>query len=431
MIRSVPQAAWGPSEAVHLLSRLQFGVRQEEVDRAVADGLDATLDRLLSPQAESAEFVEADDSLRHNAIATGEIADLKAWWLFRMQFSANPLTEKLALFWHNHFATSNAKVRSVPQMLAQNDLFRQHATRSFRGLLHAVSRDPAMLVWLDGNANRKRHPNENFAREVMELFSLGIGNYTERDIQEAARAFTGWHLRDKEFWFNVSQHDATDKTIFGKTGRYEGAAVIDLCLDQPACPKFLATKLLRMFVTTQPSEELVTHVAERYRHHDLATGPVLRDVCRSSEFFAPEHPRAIIKSPLDFVLGTLRPLAEQVRWPAMVETLAKLGQDVFEPPSVKGWDGGRQWLPSTAWIQRWNFVTALLHKPEIATLRTAGVLAAVDPVPAWEQLFFGGQPSAEGHDAIVSRWAETSGNDRDRRVRTLHTMLSLPEYQLM
>lgn len=431
MIRTAPQAMWGPTEAVHLLGRLQFGVRPEEVDRAVAEGLDATLDRLLAPQAETAAFIEAENSLRHNAIATGEIADLKAWWLFRMQSSANPLVEKLALFWHNHFATSNAKVRSVPQMLAQNDLFRQHATRSFRGLLHAVARDPAMLVWLDGNANRKRHPNENFAREVMELFSLGIGNYTEHDIQEAARAFTGWHLRDKEFWFNASQHDPSDKTVFGKTGRYDGAAVIDLCLDHPACPKFLAMKLLRMFVTSQPSDELVTHVAGLYRKHDLATGPVLRDVGRSQEFFATEHRRAIIKSPLDFVLGTLRPLAEPIRWPPVVETLARLGQDVFEPPSVKGWDGGRQWIHSTAWIQRWNFITALVHSNEVGGLRRDGVFAAVDPVAAWEQLFLGGQPTPEGHAAVIAQWSDASGNDRDRRIRTLHTLLSLPEYQLM
>jgi uncharacterized protein (DUF1800 family) len=425
------QTNWGPDEAVHVLGRLQFGVRPEEIDRAVADGLDATLDRLLSPQSESAPFIEAETALRRTAVATGDVANLKAWWLYRMQFSANPLTEKLALFWHNHFATSYAKVQSVPQMLAPNELFRQHASGPFRGLLHAVARDPAMLVWLDGNANRKRHPNENFAREVMELFSLGIGNYSEKDIQEAARAFTGWHLRDREFWFNTSQHDPSEKSLFGQTGRFDGAAVIDLCLAQPACPRFLATKLLRMFVTTQPSEELVLHVAGLYQQHDLATGPVLRAVCRSAEFYAPAHRRGIIKSPLDFVLGTLRPLAERIRWPAVVEILAKLGQDVFEPPSVKGWDGGRQWVHSTAWVQRWNFVTALLHQSNVASLRTDGVFAAVDPVPAWEQLFLGGQATAEGHAAIAAAWADTSGNDRDRRNRTLHTLLSLPEYQLM
>lgn len=431
MIRTEPQSAWGPNEAVHLLGRLQFGVRADEVDRALADGLDATLDRLLAPQAETATFVEAEHSLRHTALATGEIADLKAWWLYRMQSSANPLIEKLTLHWHNHFATSNAKVNSVPMMLAQNDLFRQHAAGSFRGLLHAVARDPAMLVWLDGNANRKRHPNENFAREVMELFSLGIGNYTEKDIQEAARAFSGWHLRDKAFWFNASQHDTTHKTIFGQTGNYDGAAVIDLCLEQPACPKFLATKLLRMFVTLQPNDQLVAHVAALYRKHNLSTGPVLKAVCRSAEFFAAEHRRAIIKSPLDFVLGVLRPLAEQVRWPAVVETLARLGQDVFEPPSVKGWDGGRQWIHSTAWIQRWNFVTAVVHTNDVATLRAGDVTAAVDPLPLWEQLFLGGQPTPEGHAAVAAQWADASGSDRDRRRRTLHTLLSLPEYQLM
>jgi len=158
---------------------------------------------------------------------------------------------------------------------------------------------------------------------------------------------------------------------------------------------------------------------------------VLRALCRSAEFFAREHRRSIIKSPLDFVLGTLRPLADEIRWPAVVDVLAKLGQDVFEPPSVKGWDGGRQWIHSTAWVQRWNCLTTLLHRSDLATLRAGGVLEAVDPVAAWELLFLGGQISADGHAAVARQWSNTSGSSRERRLRTLHSLLSLPEYQLM
>lgn len=404
---------FGPDEAAHLLGRLQFGVRADEVDRAVRDGLNDTLERLLSNQPESPAFQEAEQALRSTAYATGSIDDLKTWWHFRLLQSANPLREKLTLFWHNHFATSNAKVNSVPMMAAQNDLFRGHALESFRGLLFAAARDPAMLVWLDGNANRKRHANENFAREVMELFTLGIGNYTEADIQEAARAFSGWHLRDKAFWFNTSQHDPGSKTIFGQTGRYTGQNVLELCLDQPACPRFLAKKLLMFVMTSAPTNEQIDRVAELYRKHDLQTGPVLRDVCRSAEFFAPEQRRAIIKSPLDFVLGTLRVACERIQWNAVRELLAKLGQDVFEPPSVKGWDGGRQWIQSTGWILRWNFVTELLHGTKFGTLRGDFHETLGDD---WQRLLL-------GQNANVELPADQQA--------ALHVMLSLPEYQLM
>lgn len=418
-------------EAVHLLSRLQFGVREDEVERAVREGLDATLDRLLSVQPESATFEQAEAALRATAHATSDVNDLKAWWHYRMVYSANPLREKLALHWHNHFATSYAKVKSVPMMAAQNDLFRRHAGGSFRELLHAEARDPAMLVWLDGNANRKRHPNENFAREVMELFSLGIGNYTEHDIQEAARGFSGWHLRDKAFWFNAVQHDGTEKTIFGKTGRYQGDDVLNLCLDHPACPRFLALKLLRTFVTSTPTPAQRDQVAALYQKFDLQTAPVLREVCRSPEFFAPELRRNLIKSPLDFVLGTLRPLAAQIHWQPVRELLARMGQDVLEPPSVKGWDGGRQWIQSTGWILRWNFVADLVSSGKFANLRQDLWSAPEPMLERLELLLLGGNPEPAVHAALIRQREEAGGDETNRRKAALQMLLSLPEYQLM
>lgn len=411
---------FGPAEAVHLLGRLQFGVRAEDVERAVKEGLDQTLDRLLSLQPETPVFEQAEASLRATAFATGNIDDLKSWWHYRMLHSANPLREKLALCWHNHFATSDAKVNSVPMMAAQNDLFRTHAGGSFREMLFAAARDPAMLVWLDGNANRKRHANENFAREVMELFTLGIGNYTEADIRNAARAFSGWHLRDKAFWFNASQHDEGEKTIFGKSGRYTGQEVLELCVDHPACPRFLAKKLLILVMTPVPTEEQITRVAQNYQKHDLQTGPVLRELCRSPEFFAPEHRRSIIKSPLDFVLGTLRALGDNIHWNVVRDYLTRLGQDVFLPPSVKGWDGGRQWIQSSSWIIRWNFVTELLYESKIAAVRDIPDVSRQD----WELLLLG--KPLEGGIA-----EQLDPRDPDQRREMLHVLLSLPEYQLM
>ncbi len=409
------------SAAAHLLRRLQFGVNPEEIDRAVREGLDATLDRLFTPQPETAEFTASQAALRDAAVATASIQDLKAWWLHRMAGTANPVTEKVTLFWHNHFATSYNKVLSVPMMTAQNDLFRTLGSGSFRQLLTTVARDPAMLVWLDGNANRKRHPNENFAREVMELFALGLGNYTERDIQEAARAFSGWHLREGRFWFNDSQHDSSDKTVFGKTGKFDGQAIINLCLDHPACPRFLAFKLLRTFVVTEPSPAWIDRVAALFTKHDLTFAPVLKEVCRSPEFYGSDVRGTIIKSPVELVLGTLRPLCERIRWPAVRDLSAQLGQDVFAPPSVKGWDGGRQWIHATAWIQRWNFLSDVTGSERYGSLRSE-VREAIAQQP---------------HDWVTALFA-TPLSDTTREVLTkavpsdrLSLSLSLPEYQLM
>lgn len=407
--------------AAHLLRRLQFGVTPEEIRRAVQEGLDATLDRLFTPQPESAEFTASQAALRDAAVATASIQDLKAWWLHRMAGTANPVTEKITLFWHNHFATSYNKVLSVPMMTEQNDLFRSLGGGSFRTLLSAVARDPAMLVWLDGNANRKRHPNENFAREVMELFALGLGNYTEHDIQEAARAFSGWHLREGRFWFNDSQHDASNKTVFGKTGKFDGQAIIDLCLAHPACPKFLAFKLLRSFVMPEPTPEAIAQVAGLFVQHDLAFAPVLKAVCRTPEFYRADIRGTIIKSPVELLLGTLRPICERIRWPAVRDLAAQLGQDVFAPPSVKGWDGGRQWIHATAWIQRWNFLSDVTGGDRYGHMRSAVREALGQHPQDWLEALFAVPLTDATKDSL------TTANAADR----WSLALALPEYQLI
>ncbi|MGL5095173.1 MAG: DUF1800 domain-containing protein, partial [Planctomycetia bacterium] len=296
-------ASFSHRDAAHLLTRAQFGASPAEIDAAVDAGLPATLERLLNPDAAPAptsSFAEIDALLRESALAAGALDRLKAWALHRMLYSPTPLVEKMTLFWHNHFATSTAKVNSVPHMAAQNDLLRKHALGRFGDLLHGMARDTAMLVWLDGRANRKRAPNENFAREVMELFSLGVGNYTETDIKEAARAFTGWQLRYEQFYFDASQHDPGPKTLFGKTGAFQGNDVVDLCLAQPACPRYLAAKLCRFFVAEKPAPELTAAVAASLRRHDLAVAPVLRELLGSESFFAPAARHAVLKSPLDY-----------------------------------------------------------------------------------------------------------------------------------
>lgn len=424
---------WTVHEAAHLLGRAQFGFTPDELETALTLGRKGTLARLLAVSPETPEFQQAEDSLRRTALATGDITDLKVWWLYRMWASSNPVVEKVALLWHNHFATSHAKVQSVPQMLAQNQLIRTHGLGDFKRLLHELSRDPAMLVWLDGNANRKRHPNENFAREIMELFALGVGNYTEKDIQEAARAFSGWHVREGRFWFNTLQHDGSAKTVFGKTGPFDGAAIVDLCLEQPACARFLALKLLRQYVTPSPDAAMLDAVADRLRLHHYQMAPVLHELFASELFFQEANHRSIIKSPLDLVVGALRVLCTSVRWPRVVQLLASLGQDVFVPPSVKGWEGGRLWINSSSILLRTNFATELATTDQIGLLRPELLQTAqsgsTEVVRNLSRLLTGGSTFPSEAD-VIEFHRQTTGDGVQKLKSTLQLILSLPEYQL-
>lgn len=429
---------WTRREAAHLLRRAQFGVSAAEVETAVEVGLAATLDRLLQPQQETDEFLASEALLRQNALDTGNIDSLKAWWLYRMIGTANPLLEKMSLFWHGHFATAYAKVQSVTHMAVQNDLIREHALGSFRSLLHGLVRDVAMLLWLDGNANRRRHANENFARELLELFSLGIGNYSEMDVAEAARAFTGWHVRSGEFWFNQLQHDNGAKQVFGRNGALDGGDVVDLCLQQPACARFLANKLLRNFVMPTPPDGLVEQLAANIRANDLVLAPVLRELFGSKRFFSVEARAALIKSPLDLALGAQRVLDCRVHLQATATLLAGLGQDLFDPPTVKGWDGGRVWITSASLLRRDNFASELclgdrygriavltdlldgqgLIAPQAIVRRATELLLAVD-------LDVAATSSLEGY-------LHRARGSREQRLRGLvHLIMTLPEYQLM
>ncbi|HLQ46421.1 MAG TPA: DUF1800 domain-containing protein [Planctomycetaceae bacterium] len=421
--------AWSRREATHLLWRTGFGASAAEIQQTTEAGLDKTLDRLLTPQPESAEFAKSDSLLKQAALDSGSILDLKSWWLHRMVASANPLVEKLTLLWHNHFATSNAKVASVPLMAAQNDLLRRESLGSFRRVLHGIARDVAMLVWLDSNSNRKRHPNENFAREVMELFSLGVGNYSEHDIQEAARAFTGWHVHNGEFWFNAIQHDTEAKEVFGQRGSFDGGDVVELCLEHPACPRFLAFKLLRQFVEPSPSKEHLDALAARIRQHNFEWRPILRELFSSRLFFSSEARQSIIKSPVELLLGAVRQLGAKPNLQNIARLSAELGQDLFEPPTVKGWDGGRLWISSTTLIQRANFATALLKSNQLGSVSFAG-LRVEDEVNYFFELLLA-RDAEPDVIAELREFLRTQTGDAEQRRRSLvQLVMQMPEYQL-
>ena len=431
------EGRWTREDAIHLLWRTQFGASAEEIDRCVKEGLSTTLDRLLSPQLETSEFHDSERLLRQIAQDTGSIDSLKAWWLFRMLNSSNSLLEKMCLLWHNHFATSYAKVQSVGKMADQNDLIRAHALGSFRKLLHGMARDVAMLVWLDGNANRKRHANENFAREVMELFSLGVGHYTERDISEAARAFTGWHVRDGRFWLNRIQHDDGDKQVLGSTGNFDGDDVIEICLAQSACPRFLAFKLLRMFVVHHPEESAIAQVADCIRQSDFDMAQVLRKLLSSELFFSQKVRRNMIKGPLDLVLGAHRALGTRANLDRTVRLVAELGQDVFEPPTVKGWEGGRQWVNSAILLKRTNFASEMVWSDRLGVMPDPAKVAAEigkrsikQGTERFTELLLG-KVEADVSKRLFDHAQQADGDKNDKLRSVIALIMSLPEYQLM
>ena len=429
---------WNKRDATHLLWRTQYGTTFEEIEQAADAGLEKTLDRLLTPQKESADFQVSDQFLRQNATDTGNIDNLKAWWLYRMLNSANPLVEKMSLFWHNHFATSHAKVRSVEHMVAQNDLLRSQAVGRFRILLGSMTRDVAMLIWLDGNANRKRQANENFAREVMELFSLGEGNYTEQDIAQAARAFTGWHVRDGKFWFNKRQHDDKEKTVLGRTGNFDGDDVIEICLAQPACPRFLSEKLLRAFVMPKPEKSVVAQLAGRIRAHDFQMTSVLRELFGSQLFFSNAARHTIIKSPLDLVLGAYRALGNRSNLTNIAKLLAELGQDVFEPLTVKGWEGGRLWVNSATMLQRANFAAEITGGTRLGEISDPETIAAThrlnvsgDVVRHYVDLLLARDIPAQSEKQLIDYLNDAPGGRGPRMRGLIHLVMSMPEYQLV
>ena len=420
---------WTRREATHLLWRTQFGASKADIDNALAAGLERAVERLVTSQPESQSFQRSDHLLRQVAEDTGNILDLKAWWINRMLHSANPLVERMSLFWHSHFATSDVKVRSVRHMAAQNDLIRGEALGSFSALLSGMARDVAMLIWLDGNANRKRHANENFAREVMELFALDVGHYIERDISEAARAFTGWHVRNDRFWFNRRQHDFGQKTVLGRTGDLDGEDVIALCLAQPACPRFLARKLLHAFVTIVPREEDVGALASSIRRHDFHMAPVLRQLLLSQLFFSPSARHALIKSPTDFVLGAYRSTKSSENLRQTARVLARLGQDLFAPPTVKGWEGGRLWISSSSLLQRTNFVADLVADHVVPI--NSEPKRPERLVQYYIDLLLSGRADETASDRLVQYVEEGARKPGARTRGLLHLIMTMPEYQLM
>src|SRR5437868_2307249 len=298
--RPSASSPWDLKKVGHLYRRAAFGGNWSELQTGLSAGPEKTIDLLLRGGPGQEQLDQQTAEMARTIADANNGKQAPAWWLYRMLYSAHPLREKLTLFWHNHFATSNAKVNNARFMLDQYRLMHRHALGNFRSLLQDMSTDPAMMVWLDTGLSKKGMPNENYARELMELFSLGIGNYTEMDVREAARAFTGWDVRDGKALFTPAAHDDGSKTVLGQAGNWAGADIVRICLEQKSAPYFIVGKLYRFLIseTVPATPELLEPLAEQFRQSDYDFGGLVERVLRSNLFLAPQVYRARVKAPV-------------------------------------------------------------------------------------------------------------------------------------
>lgn len=384
-LAGLPPNAWSPRHAMHLLNRAGLGLPFPEMER-LAESPEAAVALMVDYEAEPAppvpDFIlepltrgdlkkmhpEADtpalqliyqERQREERHAVNQ---LQSWWLERMYRARDPLQEKMALFWHGHFATSAQKVKFSYSNHQIYEVFRAHATGNAKALTIAVGQCPAMLEYLDNRKSTKAAPNENWARELMELFTLGKGQYSEDDIKNSARAFTGWTCDHKIFQYKPERHDDGEKTFLGRRGNFDGWNIIDIIFEQPACAEFLAAKLWRFFAGTEPEPQVVQALAQTLRDNDYELRPLLRQLFASAEFYAPEVMGAQIKSPAQFVLRLCYDLGIEPPFDTLPRATRAIGQDLFYPPNVKGWDGNRAWINANSLLVRANLPAQLLDE---------------------------------------------------------------------
>ncbi len=398
LLRSASATAMGFGEARHLLSRASFGATPADIHALESLDYAVAVDKLLAtarPQASTPPprwVNEGLASLRQQQQASQkksgdgkpvvvqrplqeEGRELRNWWIEEMLVTDQPLVERMVMFWHNHFTSSLQKTRYPASLYWQNGLFRAQALGNFATLLKSVARDPAMLLYLDGVRNVSRQPNENFARELLELFTLGEGHYSEADIKAAARAFTGWSVEREtgRFEFHEAQHDGGEKTFLGKTGRFGGEDVLAILLRHPRTAETIVEKLWREFVSLTPDKAEVQRLAASFRDGGYEIRPLMRGIFLSASFRDPVNRGALIKSPADLVIGTVRvlglPVPEKTQLARMMQGI---GQNLFDPPNVKGWAGGENWITTYTLLQRQQLLRRIVEATTVSSMEGSG-----------------------------------------------------------
>jgi uncharacterized protein (DUF1800 family) len=440
------KSPWNLRRVVHLHRRAGFAATWKEIQRDLKDGPKGSIDRLLAGKTRSQgvpeEFASFSDKLATLAVQANDTSRLQAWWFYRMLFGPDPLTERLTLMWHNHFATSARKVGMA--VYAQNQLFREWARAPFDKLLNRAVRDPALLVWLDAQANRKGQPNENLARELMELFTLGIGHYTETDVKEAARALTGWTVAKAKFHEDNAQHDDGEKTILKRKGRWKGDELLRMLLDHPATAERLAWRICDYFLGERVIDRAgIRALATGLREHKLDVGWAVETVLRSQAFFAAANLGNRVQGPVEYMVGVVRALELLDPSPntlVLADLAGKLGHTLFYPPNVGGWPGGRAWITTRAMIGRANFASALLDGEAVGLPEPVDVLGLAKrhgrggdlktAATFFAELLLGGEPSPAWRARLLKALGPKPAADQKTLRRAVALILACPEAQL-
>lgn len=429
---------WNEQKVTHLFRRAGFGITSQELQDALSAGLPRTVHQLVHESAESDTFRTEMQAMTNSLISTSDPKNLSSGWLYRMLKTTDQLREKITLFWHGHFATSAEKVADAFMMQQQNNMLRNSALGNFLDLAQGISKDPAMLLYLDSATNRKTHPNENFARELMELFCLGEGNYSEEDIRELSRCFTGWEVRNRAYRFNRYQHDFDQKSFLGSSRKFTGEEAVEHVVAQHSSPRFIAGKLVQFLVMDEPfaEDELIAPLAKQLRDDDFEVAGIIERILRSNLFFSEHSYGRKIKSPVELAIGLMRSLKMNTRLPDLNQALGEVGQSVFYPPNVKGWEGGRIWINSSTLLGRSNLVHALLtsnntsfDEGDLSTmLAKQNVRTTEQAFQLFERLLFAVPLGANVKQQILAT-GPTDGLNQ-QFINILHQMATLPQFQL-
>jgi uncharacterized protein (DUF1800 family) len=440
---------WDQAKVAHLHRRAGFGGTHAELERDLKEGPPASIERFLNPRKPTSEETQIVESLKQGVLESRDDERSKAWWLYRFLYDPDPLREKMTFFWHSHFATSNRKVENAALMLQQNETLRLHALDDFGTLLTAIISDPAMLVWLDGNKNRREKPNENFAREFLELFTLGVGHFAERDVREAARAFTGWTTVRGDsgrlgpppiYAFDAEKYDDGPKTFLGSSGRWNATDIVRMVLNQPATAEFLCRKLYRFFVREiqEPTDELIKPLAQELRAHQYSIRHILDVILRSRHFYDRIVHCQRIKSPVEWSVAlckTLEVPRDNINLLALAAACERQGQDLFHPPNVKGWDGGKTWLTSATVLARTNWANDVIWGNADLGLKPYDPLAwasrhGIKPknaATAFVDLMLQNDVDPDRRALLLKTGADGKGNSLRK---ALQLIVHCPEYQL-
>lgn len=428
------------TDVAHLLRRAGFGGTPSEVAAAIRVGRASTINRLVDYAQTPDAFVPPSDTAI-SLIPTNKVDELTVWWIKRMLTTSRPLQEKMVLFWHGHFATAIQKVRNPGFMYRQNQLFRDNALGRFDDLLSAVYKDPAMLVWLDGRRNTKVAPNENWGREVMELFTIGHGEYTEDDVHANSRAFTGWTVDQLgNVAFIPPRHDDGIKTLLGQTGNWNGEDAVRILCAHPATGPFLAGKLWRFFASDRPPAAALNAMAKAYTQHNHSVAEMVRTLFCRPEFYSHTTRTAHIKSPTEFVVSSMRQIGlANPDLSGVPLALTMLGQQLFNPPNVGGWPGGTNWINPSTMLGRFNFASQLTGDTgrtgaiDSMSILQASKASSMHQLASFITGMLGVQPGTETTRAVLGYAGKgtVSRPDTDAKIRGLiHLTLASPEYQV-